>query len=412
MRDPAIFKYILCIYIAFVLCSVVPDLLPGIFIRLFPIAIFLFCGLLYTDTLLRNQSFRWAVVYALFLLLAATDHKLSGLGYGLGGYDTVLIDIGFVLPSISLSAVLMENNLRNDSLRAIDITIYSSLIVSFCFIIPVLLFDSSVARQIAFMSTDKLEEDLVQFKFGFWDYAMCHMIALTFPLFTGLYFNSSNTKAKLFFGSMALIVLYIVLKLSITTTFIYILVAILLLVYHRFGRHQILGAAIILCLCGLCMILAEPLLNYLSDVYKGTAMAPKIADFKDMIAGGTGNHTTVVDRLNYQQGALDGFLNNVLLGSTYDGTGGHSVLLNRLGTTGLLGFIPFCVMLYHQFKQWLTLIPPSSKFYYLVSWLGVAILLYSKNLFGSAGSLFIAVVIPCLAMTFISQTSILFPKSN
>lgn len=412
MRNPAVFKCILCIYIAFVLCSAVPDLLPGIFIRLLPIAILLFCGIVYTDILLRNRSFIWSLVYAIFLFFAATDHKLSGLGYGLGGYDTVLIDIGFILPSISLSAILMENKLRNNSLRLIDITIYSSLIVSFCFIIPVLLFDPSVARQIAFMSSDKLEEDLVQFKFGFWDYAMCHMIALAFPLFTGLYFNSKNIKAKLFFGAMALIVLYIVLKLSITTTFIYILVAICLMVYHRFGRHQVLGTIVILCLSFFCVSFAEPLLEYLADIYKGTAMAPKIADFQDMIAGGTGNHDTVDGRLNYQQGALDGFLNNILIGSTYDGTGGHSVLLNRLGTTGLFGFIPFILMLYYQFKQWLNQIPSSSKFYYLISWLGVVILLYSKNLFGSAGSLFIAVVIPCLAMTFISQKSILFPKSK
>lgn len=148
-------------------------------------------------------------------------------------------------------------------------------------------------------------------------------------------------------------------------------------------------------------------MDYLLINYEDTDMAQKIVDFDDLMDGGTGEHITIDARAQYQQGAIDGFFNNILIGSSYEGSGGHSIILNRLGTTGLIGFIPFMLMLYFIFKQWYVTIPKESRIYYLLSWLGAAILLYNKNCFGSAGFCFICIVMPCLCLTFPYEKTIL-----
>lgn len=402
---------LISIYIAYIVCSVVPALTPNSITKLMPIIVLSGCILLYPNTVFSNKSFICAIFYSIALFLVAMLHKLSGLGYGYGGFDTVMIDLGLILPAVSLGAILNNNNILKHSLRTINIVVYASIIISAIYVIPVLLFDPSIARRLAFMEVEDMNAEMALLKFGFWDYTMCHIIALSFAMFAGLFHNAIAIRAKIFYAIMTFIVLFIVLKLCITTTFIYIIITIPLIINRNFKNFKVIGVVVICILIFTTMFYIDPILDYLLETYDGTAMADKIQDFQDIISGGTGRHATIDGRLDYQQGAIDGFINNVLVGSTYDGTGGHSILLNRLGTTGILGFIPFVMIIYFQFKQWYIRIPEASKYYYLLSWLGVVILLYGKNTFGGSGFLFISLIIPCLAMNFRFNNTFLSPKS-
>lgn len=403
-------NWIIAFYVAYILCSIVPNLLPGIVTQLFPIAALAFCCIFYSTECFTNKAFLCACIYAVGIFLASQFHILSGLGYGHGGMDTVLIDIGFTLPSVAMGAVLLRNPRIIKAVRLVDIFIYASILISVSYMIPILLTDRSIARKIASLSAAEMDSEMLEFKFGYWNYTMCHIISLFFALFTGLFLTSKGYKRRIFYGAMAAIVAFMVLNLTITTTFIYFFIVIAFLLYRKFKRYNFIGVVTIVVAGILFVSNLDAIMDYLLISYEDTDMSEKIVDIDDLLGGGSGEHITIDARAQYQQGAIDGFFNNILIGSSYEGSGGHSIILNRLGTTGLIGFIPFMLMLYFIFKQWYAAIPKESKTYYLLSWLGATILLYNKNCFGSAGFCFICIVMPCLCLTFQYEKTILPPK--
>lgn len=392
-------NWIIALYVAYILCSFIPFLLPKASARYIPIVILAACCFFYFNDCFRNKAFLCACLYSFAILLASQFHVLSGLGYGRGGIDTVLIDLGFTLPPVAMSAVLYSNRRILGAIRLIDIFIYLSIIITAGWMIPILLNDRSIARKIAYLESSRMDQQTLELKFGYWDYTMCHIISLFFALFWGLFATSMTKYRKLFYGIMIAIIVFFILNLTITTTFIYFFVAVALLIYHKFKKYSIVGLVLLLAGLLLFVINIDAIVDYLWVNYKDTDMAMKILDFRDILNGGTGRHLTIDGRINFQQDAIDGFFNNILIGSEYSG-GGHSILLNRLGTTGLIGFIPYALMLYFIFIQWYKAIPSSSKYYYLLAWLGVIILLYNKNCFGSAGFCFICIAMPCLCFTF------------
>lgn len=392
-------NWLIAFYVAYILCALVPDILPTVAAMYIPIAVLSICCIFFFKECFTNKAFICACIYALAICLASQFHILSGLGYGYGGMDTVLIDLGFTLPSVAVGAILLNNKRILSSLRLLDIVICLSIILTACWMVPTLLYDRSLARAVAIMETGKMDEQLLEFKFGYWNYTMCHIISLFFALFFGLYITSTSATRKIFYGAMTIIVVFFILNLTIATTFTYFFIVLALLICYWSKRFSVLGLIFIAIGSIVIMLNIDNILNYLWDNYKDTDMESKIADFIDILNGGTERHGTIESRIDYQRDAINGFFNNILIGSEYTG-GGHSIILNRLGTTGLLGFVPFVLMLYFIFIQWYRTIPESSRFYYLLSWLGVAILVYDKNTFGSSGFCFICIIMPCLCFTF------------
>lgn len=407
MRKERILTFIIALNIAYIFCSVLPYLFPDFVGRTLPLITLGVTLFLSIKDVFGNKSFIYGCLYCIVLyIIASFFHPISGFGYGRGELDTVLIEIAFILPPVALGAYLCKNRHILAYISLLDIIIYSSLIISAIYMLPVLLYDRSVARYIAVSSEENLNSDLIQYKFGYWDYVVCHIVSLFVALFYGLFVTSQTRKRRIFYLMMTSLIVFFIITLTITTTFIYLIIVLLILLLKKFIRLKLFGI-LIFCIIGILVVeYVEPILDWLMFYYTDTDMYGKFIDFKDILHGGTGYHGNVDARIDYQQDAMNGFYKNIVIGSSYEG-GGHSILLNHLGSTGLLGFIPFVLMIFYQFKQWYKIIPASAKFYYLITWLGIIILLYTKNVFGNPGYYFICVIMPYLCMTFDYPKSIL-----
>ena len=401
MKQYGIINWTIALYLAYILCSIFPSVLPKPVAGIFPILVLLICCTFRLKSCIFNPAFICGCLYSLGLVLASQNHVLTGLGYGTGGLDTVFIDLGFTLPAVAMGAVFSN---RPNDIRAIrwwDIIICLAIIISICWMLPTILKYRSSARYIATMVVNPKNTDLVNLKFGYWNYTMCHIIALFFVPFAGLFKQSDKTKRKIFYGAIMILTAVFVLYIAITTTVIIMILAALAILFHWNKHYGLLGSAILLVSVILLIINIESVVDFMMVNYRDTDMYPKLLDFKDIInGGGSHRHITLDARADYQFGAIQGFLKNPFIGSSYQGSGGHSILLNRLGTTGIIGFIPFALMIFFIFRQWYKLIPAQSKFYYNLTWVGILVLLYNKNCFGGEGFTFISVILPCLCLTF------------
>lgn len=393
------YLYSVCAYIVYVICTITHTFIPSIAGTIFPIYILLISIVLYPQRLFKNKAFLWGCVYSLVLALILQDHKVSGFGYGKGGYDTFLIDIAFTLPAIAIGAIFYKSN-DEKAFKYITNATVISLVISYAFVLPVAIVNIAFIRQLALISWTETDApaQVAQYTSGFWGYTMFHIVSLLFATLWG-YSRYCQGKKKVFYTVLAIITLYIVFAASITTTLIYIIFTCAAIVYHSLDHHKTLAAIMVIIVGSIAFVNVGPILDFLLDIYKGTDAEPKLLDFKDIVNGGTGYHGTIDGRVNYQQDAIDAFKESPIFGNSYKG-GGHSILLNRLGSGGLILFIPYFLMLLSEFKQWYKQIPKVSKLYFLLSWLGAVVLLYNKNVFGQEGFLFISIVIPALCMLY------------
>lgn len=331
------------------------------------------------------------------LAIATCIHPIVGFGYGDGGMDTWMIEAGFLLPSLVIGSI-MASKRNTDSPKYIFWSFVISIFVSLIFILPPLIFERNAARAISLYGDDILGTEQMQLKAGFWGYTAFHGIALAFAIFWGLRKYSSG-KIRILSTVIAFIVLFIVLQISITTTFIYIIGVISILVFVKCKKYSIFGIILIAVLTALIIYDLNRTLLWLLDFYQGSDMELKIRDFIDLINGGTGYHRTIDGRSDFQQGNIDAFFHSPFWGMEYEG-GGHSVIWVRFGTGGVLCGIPYIMMLISLFRQWYSIIPSCSKLYFVLSWVGAAILLYNKGLFGCSGFSMIGFIIPSIAMLY------------
>ena len=76
------------------------------------------------------------------------------------------------------------------------------------------------------------------------------------------------------------------------------------------------------------------------------------------------------------QSTIEVIVDNLLIGTDTEKTGGHSSIPDRLALLGLVGFIPYLLFIYLQVKFTLSNIVISKKHYYLLG-MAVAIIMMS-----------------------------------
>lgn len=388
------FSLILCLYISYFICSFADVILPSnVFNAFFSLLLLISCYIVNQKRMFHNLSFICAIFYCLFLFLAVLDHKLSGFGVRDGGVNTAIVELSTILPPVAASAILL--NERDDALFcSIRKTLLIVLCLSFIFVIPPCIIDNSIARRLSYCDASELGGDVRYFHGWYWGYNMLHIFSIIFPIFVGLAHHSYGNYRK-FFVILSIIILFISLRLAITTIVIYILITLPILsciINKKYRLYIIFSVAllIIAIIFNIDLILAGFL-----ELYQGTNMEPKIIDFANMINGREQIYGSFSSRAEFQSNALNAFFDSPIIGEEYTG-GGHSVILNRFGTAGIAGGFTFVLILYFQFKQWYRKIPSIARPYFLLSWLGALILLCMKNCFGLEGFLFVSIIIPVM----------------
>ena len=143
----------------------------------------------------------------------------------------------------------------------------------------------------------------------------------------------------------------------------------------------------------------DSILQSTSESYEGTAVSGKIRDFRTSLEEGELVGGTVEGRGNAHQISWDNFFMNPLWGGGRSGD--HSVLLDRLGTGGLVLFVPFImIFILIANSQRKKIKTPQARYFYYMGLICSFVVMYAKGLFATEGWLFYCVLLPQMIFVF------------
>lgn len=397
-----VFVITVILYQLIVLSSIFRFFIP-ISPTIYPILIFIISFSLYPQYF-PTPSFFAFLAYALTL----TVYLIFGVGIntiGFGGSDfkKFLIELAFILPSISIANVLRQIN-DPSVLKRVSISGIVILAVTLLITFPQILSDNTLLRLASTsLNTGTTEMYQEYASKGLPNYSLLHSYVIVFPIIVGLFLKKKG-KQKVLWGMMGLLIAFTIIR-SVTTTLMLIMFLniLIILIYRKRNRYMNLVnifAVIFIFYLLLSFKIFDSASSYLIKVFAGTSAESKMTDLRILLNSGEVG-LTVTGRQEFHRAAWERFIESPLVGTS--GGGGHSTFLDHLGGAGILGFIPFVLIFFYQFQEWTRTIPSQSKIYFYLGWFSALILLYSKGLFGQEGWFMLTVLLP--SMTFIFSKS-------
>lgn len=396
-RKEKYFVYITFFFILFNAFPLFSDLshIPNQFACVFVVMALFF---LYPKAL-SSKSAKWLVVYlsiAFFLSFFKYIH-ITALSSTLPAWYRLLIDAAWILPSLYIANVLAYIH-KPCIYKIIGYGSVVLLTVSFVYILPMIMAYSNVLRE-------DLMDELVVRPAGLPDYALMHSYAfmmvpmlLAIKLFKG--------KNRIIAAILAFIFAYVITRTSVTTSLFAMLAsAVLVVSYNNTKKHKsflILSFFVILFAIIYYSGLLLKIIDGLMPFFDGTAVSYKLQDFHDSLVQGHITGDSLTSRADHHAASIEAFWSNPIFGGNM--AGGHSKILDVFGTMGLLGGVPFLMIVWSSLKLSLSVVSDSYiKTFLYVSYIIAFIYLYQKGIFGATGWLFMTVIVPCCLYSLQSQ---------
>lgn len=349
-----------------------------------------------------GESTKWFVLYIGVLLLYMILGKpifINGLNNRiLSPIYRIIIESACILPNITIMNVLLYRN----NIRLYKVMGYGSLallLASFLYILPLVMSTSNVLRE------DLHNIEVVVRPKGLPAYDLMHAYALMIlPLC--LWLKISDRRLRLGILSVLLLFAYIITKTSVSTSLVVMAVAVLFacLFDARKLQRSVLSFSVVffigyvLSQYGFFLKVVDGLMPY----FEGTTVAFKLEDLHTSMVQGQVTGSSLTSRMDYHQVPKDAFFANPIVGT--DKAGGHSKILDMLGTMGLLAFIPYFMILYTSLKRYAFRIKDIElKSYLYFSFILASVYLYTKGIFGTPGYLFMLVIVPSIIVSLCSS---------
>lgn len=390
-----LFILVACIYILAITCTLWTSYLL-ISPTFYPILVLCVCALCYPADLMRNSFFRVALFYCFVLFLIPSIHKLSAasFSYGSGDYVTALIESAFILPSVAISAIIYEHKDRKE-VKYIAFTGIVAVVISLFFMIPTIIVDNSAIRMYSEHVNADMRIDASQMAVArlFWNYPMCHAIALLFPAYIALYRFAQNKRDRILFLALVLAVFIFIIQSSIATTIFFSLICLVFAYNERIERNKLFVYVCEFVILGLLYFALPSIINLASDFFEGGAMEGKIQDLSSLLQGREDENGSFSVRSERHRQAWECFWNSPFWGDFLP-VNGHSVFLNRLASLGLLGIIPFCLIFTKFFYNYKFMFGDRLKMYYYLAFTCTTVIIYIKGVLGQEGYITIFVLVP------------------
>ena len=354
-------------------------------------------ALLYPNALLHK-----AVKYfSLFIIILFVNGILGRYIHinGLANYTLpltwrLLIEIAWILPALLIMSTLSIL----DNPRLYKIIGYGSVIfitISFLYILPVLASNSNILRA-------AMHEENLDFAkpFGLPNYTLMH--AYTFMLPGLCLLAKVNTGKKRFIMMIVTALFYYVITQTAVSTSITLgtLIIIVSMLYNHDHKDKTMISFLCVGVLFFVIYYSGLILNIIDGImpfFEGTAVQFKLEDLHDSIVGGTLQGDSFEGREALHNISKDSFFANPIFGGGR--AGGHSQMLDILGTVGIIGFIPFFFVIWSSLKSYLQLLANSfARLYMFASFAVPFVYIYHKGIFGATGWLFMCVIAPCLIM--------------
>ena len=350
---------------------------------------------LYPQSIVSKPT-KWFFLFIIILcvngLLGRHIH-INGLSnYVLPLIQRIMIEIAWILPALLIMNILHK---LNDT-RIYKIIGYGSVVIltiSFLYILPMIMSYSNVLRE-------AMHEDNMSFTkpMGLPDYTLMHSYTL---MISGLclYTKLNNNKKKYLTILLIALFFYVITQTAVSTSIVLSVLIILFSIFYN-DRNKLLTFYAFLLLSILTYIafktgLLLAFVDWLMPFFEDTAVSFKLQDLYDSILNGQLQGGSFEGRANLHQISRDSFFRNPIFGGGI--AGGHSQVLDLLGTVGIIGFIPFLMMICTSAQKYIQNVPPGISRVYMYLCFGIAcIYLYHKGIFGATGWLFMCVIAPCL----------------
>ncbi len=383
-------------FILYIVFPLVADLLP-IPIATISLTVTVALFLLYPSAIMKNKTFLWFFIYASVLFLYLALGKFLAIGIGtVQDSRKIIIEFAFILPSLVIFSILQHFN-DYQLYKKIGRVSLIIILLSFIYYIPIIINDPVLLRDAMYYEKEELPVK------GLPNYTLLHAYIIAFPaqLYGISKFDGWKKRGMI---AIAVLFMYIIINTSITTSLIIGLglVVFALLYSPKKKMASLMKIALFFCFIYALYLLGAfvSILDWAIDFFEGTATQMKMMDFKDILQGGsTENAATIAGRANYHDISIRAFFANPFVGTSP--VGGHSNFLDRLGGLGLLGFIPYLMLFYTQFRAYLKQITDSTqRIYYFVGFFATLVFAYNKGLFGQEGWLFMLIILPSMLLWY------------
>ncbi len=372
------------VYILYIIFPLFADLIR-IPVWLPSIAVFGIILFLYPKAF-ANKTFYWFLVYALVLFLYLLVGKPLTIGIGsVADSKKILIEYAFILPSLSIFCVLLF-------LKDVDLTrklvLWSTLLLyaSFIVAIPLMMQYNSI-REALSMKDETMSVP------GLPGYTLMHAYTVFLPVVCYAV-KTMKLRARLF-AILGLAMLCFVIYDTFVTTSLVLMIVVVLFTFFYTDNSSIVIFAIV----GVLLFILYKagffisLIDWIMPVFEDTPVAYKLNDFSDSMKAGHITGGSITGRMDHHDISRQSFYANPVFGGSK--SGGHSSILDRLGGMGMVGALPFIMILLSVILQTRKLYSSKkAKVFYYVGIAVSIVFLYNKGLFGSEGWLMYMVLMP------------------
>lgn len=342
-----------------------------------------------------NKTFYWFLVYAfvLFLYLLVGHPLAVGIGI-LADSKRLIIEYAFILPAVCILCILYY---LRDSILMSKLFMWSMgfLFVSFIVEVPLLIQYGSMRAAM----TEEVEQIKI---FGLPSYTLMHAYTLFIPV---MCYGIKVFKGRNRFLCLAgLVVLFFVVYYTFVTTSLLITITLLLFTIIYSEKHESLSFILSVLLLTIFLIFSNTdfligLIDAIMPFFEGSAVEFKLNDFKDSLIQGQITGSSITGRMDYHAVSRESFFINPIFG--YPRVGGHSSLLDRLGGMGIVGALPFVMIIVSYIRQMIKLFTTrAAKLFFWTGIIAGFVYLYEKGLWGSEGWLVYMVLMPVGLLTF------------
>jgi len=346
-----------------------------------------------------NKTFYWFLAYAFVLLLyLLVGHPLAvGIGV-IADSKKIVIEYAFILPAVSMFCILYY---LKDSvlLRKLFLWSIGLLFVSFFVEIPLLQRYGSIRAAMG--------EEAEQIKIlGLPSYALMHAYTLFLPV---MCYGTKVFKDRYRIACLVgVVVLFVVVYYTFVTTSLLIMIAIVSFTIIYNEKNEVRSFFIFAILLLLFLVFSNDsfligMIDGIMPFFEGSAVEFKLNDFRDSLMQGQITGDSITGRMDYHEISRQSFFINPIFG--YPRVGGHSSLLDRLGGMGIVGTLPFVMIMVSYIQQMRKLFSTrAAKFFFWTGIIAGFVYLYEKGLWGSEGWLVYMVLMPMGILVFEQKT--------
>lgn len=312
----------------------------------------------------------------------------------------ITIEVAWILPAILMMSILLK--LDNPKLyKAIGFGSVIILTISFLYILPLLMAYSNILRAASTENSLEFTRPL-----GLPDYTLMHAYVFMLP---GLcMYMKKNTGRKRLVSLLLIVLFYYVITQTAVSTSITMgmLIVLFSIIYDNRNKQKsmlwgLIAIGVFFAAYQMGLVLA--FVDWLMPFFEGTAVSFKLQDVHDSIVNGAIQGGSFEGRADHHELSRMSFLENPIFGGGK--AGGHSHVLDTLGTVGLVGFIPFFMTIWIVMKNYINIVNKNDRIYMYLVFAISAVYLYNKGIFGSTGWLFMCVIAPSLIKAISDDTT-------